>query len=285
MLLSISIIWLHCSTVGRVQQFKIFNFNFQGFRLNLCPSNSSSSTIMDPMSPVDLATQEDPNVQCQKEEQEQKGWEPASQTKDEDTEDYFELSSSGRVMTFIRHVSSAQQLADLIQGIGSPARQLVTTLNFEFDYNEKVAKLDLDLNLNLLLPALERLHLRYIAWCNFNLKSTSLLNIEIENPIPECCGKFAFRFPNLVSFNSTFLYLEDSSDFAASLSASPKLKRLCCYKLWGLGNQSTWYLPSCEDINLYRSDDLSKPKLYCPRLQELNLRACYDISSVTLLKR
>ncbi len=260
-----------------------------------------------PLSPMEQPTQEDPNVHCQaqeehgqeqgggepqvevnpKEEQEQKEQEPDQGSKnDKDTEDYFKLSPSGSVMTFTRYVSTAQQLADLIRGIGSQARQLVTTLNVEYtDYDDDTPKLDLDLNLDLLLPALQSLRLNGVAWCNFNLKSASLLYFEIENPIPGSDGKFAFRFPNLLSFDSQFLHLEDSSDFAASLSASPKLERLSSYKLWGLGSQPTWYLPSCTVINMSRSDDLTRLKLYCPRLEELGLRACYGISSVTLLKR
>ena len=62
-------------------------------------------------------------------------------------------------------------------------------------------------------------------------------------------------------------------------------KGLRSYKLWGTDELGPLYLPSVEGVSFYRSDSLRALKLYVPRLEELNLRAAYAISSLTLLDR
>lgn len=41
-------------------------------------------------------------------------------------------------------------------------------------------------------------------------------------------------------------------------------------------------LPACTILDLYRSDDLESLDLYAPRLQSLNLQACYCLERVRL---
>ena len=70
-------------------------------------------------------------------------------------------------------------------------------------------------------------------------------------------------------------------------SKSPKLECISSYKLWELGTkrEHTLVLPNCSSFDIYKSDDVRGLKIWAPKLEELGLRACYDLSKVTMLKR
>lgn len=114
-----------------------------------------------------------------------------------------------------------------------------------------------------------------------------LETISIEQPCARSLEYFSTDLPNLRSLGFEFVDLDDVSDFGPSVSRSPKLERICCYKLWGLGGKAVHrlILPSCTSINFYRSDDLRSLKLWAPKLETLNLQACYSIQNVSLLSR
>jgi len=114
-----------------------------------------------------------------------------------------------------------------------------------------------------------------------------LESLSIESPCATTLDAFHTELPNLQHMNFQYVTIEDTSDFGPSLSRSPKLETFTSYKLWGLGSKSAHrlILPNMKNLDLYRSDDLRGLKLWAPRLEDLNLQACYDISKVDLLKQ
>eukprot|EP00092_Neocalanus_flemingeri_P021543 GFUD01023365.1.p1 GENE.GFUD01023365.1~~GFUD01023365.1.p1 ORF type:complete len:335 (+),score=93.90 GFUD01023365.1:48-1052(+) len=135
-------------------------------------------------------------------------------------------------------------------------------------------------SLNLTHQAIKAIH--FTADC-FPLLET----LSIDQPCALDPETFHTDLPNLRSMSFNFVTILDVKDFGRSLSRSPKLENFSGYKLWGLGRKAehSLVLPSCTSLDFYRSDDLRKLKLWAPRLEDLNLQACYDIKTVTLLER
>ncbi|KAJ3057216.1 hypothetical protein HK097_010576 [Rhizophlyctis rosea] len=106
------------------------------------------------------------------------------------------------------------------------------------------------------------------------------------------CGSIELDLPHLrkLHFNK-WTFTADVDTFGPSLSCSPRLEQLDCYKLWGLGNTSrsqlkhTLVLPACTSLDFHRSDDLEHLQIYAPKLRSLNLQACFSIRSVQILDR
>ncbi len=188
-------------------------------------------------------------------------------------------------LSFNLPVSNRQELVDILRELEHS--RTIRDLEFRYEYDDvDPPMLDLDLDLDEFLPSVARLELYCCFLGNFNLRSSSLTSLSIEQISTYGIKTFSFRLPALRSLNFQFVLLDDPTDFGASVSASPRLDAISSYKLWGLGRDAgTMYLPSCTRINLYRSDDLRTLKMYCPRLDELDLQACYGISSVSFLKR
>eukprot|EP00092_Neocalanus_flemingeri_P072741 GFUD01089606.1.p1 GENE.GFUD01089606.1~~GFUD01089606.1.p1 ORF type:complete len:338 (-),score=103.75 GFUD01089606.1:77-1090(-) len=111
--------------------------------------------------------------------------------------------------------------------------------------------------------------------------------LSIDQPCARDPETFNTDLPNLCSMSFNFVTILDVKNFGRSLSRSPKLERFSGYKLWGLGRKAehSLVLPSCISLDFYRSDDLRKLKLWAPRLEDLDLQACYSIKTVTLLDR
>ena len=123
------------------------------------------------------------------------------------------------------------------------------------------------------------------AYNNPQVPCPNCLNLSFENS--KGCYRLIFTAPELLSISfdfCTFLSQTIDKDLSESLSNSPRLKGLHSYKLWGIDELRPLYLPSVEGVSFYRADSLRALKLYAPRLEELNLRAAYAISSVTLLE-
>ncbi len=99
-----------------------------------------------------------------------------------------------------------------------------------------------------------------------------------------CPQAFRLELPQLRAVSFNYVQVDDPRGFGPSLAACPKLERMSCYKLWGLtGMVHELDLPCCQDLDLYRSDDLDGFRLYAPRLTRLNLQACYGLECVRLL--
>ena len=110
-----------------------------------------------------------------------------------------------------------------------------------------------------------------------------LKHLSIEQ-VAEEVEYFLTDLPDLETIVLQFVDLSDPRGFGKSLSRSPKLNSVNCYKLWGLsGTKSSLVLPSCEHLKFYRSDDLGYLKIWAPKLERLNLQACYSIKEVTIL--
>lgn len=95
-----------------------------------------------------------------------------------------------------------------------------------------------------------------------------------------------FDLPQLVNLNFERIEMQESMSFAKSLSKSTALKQLSCCRIGGLeGGFSLVVLPNCEYINMYRCVDMDSLILYAPKLNELNLAACFRFNSFHLLDR
>lgn len=179
-------------------------------------------------------------------------------------------------------VSSAltqNEVVNLVSQYGTKVKELT------FHYEEESEPISFT---NFEFPNLEKLDFNHCALDIFILVNAPKLKmLTIEHcylPI----GFIKFRLPALESLWFEFCTIDDPSDLGDSLSNSPLIEKIYGYKLWGLGDslgKKTVYLPNCKDLDLYRSDDLSSLKLYAPRLESLNLRACYDMTKLSFGKR
>ena len=131
-------------------------------------------------------------------------------------------------------------------------------------------------NLRIMDVTLLRLHL--------TAKLTpSLQNLEIRN-IPEKC-KFHVVVPTLKNISIHHYSPPDhgSGVINEMLAAASELEEFETYKLW-VTEELCFASNQLKTIELYRSDGLSGISLWAPNLEELNLRACYSIMSIEILK-
>ena len=130
---------------------------------------------------------------------------------------------------------------------------------------------------------------QFISTIHFTKENTPRLkHLSIEQPGHQGMQYFHTDLPLLETMSFQFVDVNDPRQFGPSLSRSPKLRSFSSYKLWGLNvgrrkNAHVLVLPSIETLNLYRSDDLDSMKIWAPKMTELNLQACYDISYVQIL--
>lgn len=177
-------------------------------------------------------------------------------------------------------VISQDELVSLVADHGTTVKEL----RFQYeDESQPISFSDFE------FPNLEKLEFYYCAVDFFSLVNAPKLKwLSIEQASYCSIEHITFRLPSLEVLSFEFCTINDPSDFGESLTNSPLLERFIAYKLWGLGDslgRKTVYLPSCTDLSLYRSDDISSLKIYAPRLQSLNLRACYDMSKLWFGKR
>lgn len=178
------------------------------------------------------------------------------------------ISGNGTKITVLREISQ-DELVSLVADHGTTVNEL------RFEYREDSQPITFS---DFKFPNLEKLSFWYCAMDFFRLvNAPKLKSLSIEQA--SCCSleHFSFCLPSLEVLSFEFCTINDPSDFGESVSNSPLLDRLIAYKLWGLGDslgRKTVYLPSCTYLDLYRSDDISSLKIYAPRLESLNLRAC-----------
>jgi len=175
----------------------------------------------------------------------------------------------------------------------------LTMLVFKYEYDDDTPLLDFsgdaevvlagDLGsatLNSFLASVKRLSFTccpFAAFTGVNLPQCTRLEFHNSGEAPP-----DFCAPKLTSIWIQFCtYGGDDVDkvFAKSLNRSPYLCSFASYKLWGVRDLGSLYLPSVEDLSFYRADGLSSLKLYAPRLKMLDLRAAYAISKVSFLSR
>ena len=72
-------------------------------------------------------------------------------------------------------------------------------------------------------------------------------------------------------------------NFARALVNSPLIKRFYSHKYWNEETIPQLYLPNCQSFTFRRGDGTDSLKLYLPRVKELLLDACYEMSKCDLL--
>jgi len=124
---------------------------------------------------------------------------------------------------------------------------------------------------------------------DFTKERTPILRSLSINQSSGNFEKFLLDLPELESMNVEHITITNPDGFGKSLSRSPKLTSFFGYKLWGLhvpkSKTHVLVLPNCETLDLYRSDDLDYIKIWAPKLEDLNLQACYSITEVQILDR
>lgn len=182
--------------------------------------------------------------------------------------------------------------------------QTLKNLEFQYEYDDNTPKLDFDCDkqfnwtesgkkftnvcLNMLLESVYCLSFECCplqTFLNVQLPNCDVLSFDQSS---DCEDRLTFTAPKLrcISFDYITYESEDiDKDLTNSLSSSPHLETFSSYKLRGLSSLGPLYMPSLEDITLYRAECLRSLKLYAPRMKQLNLRAAYDISKVKLLVR
>ena len=136
------------------------------------------------------------------------------------------------------------------------------------------------------LLSLESRHLGMKA-IHFTKENTPKLKHLSIDLVQNVIRYFLTDLPDLETCAFQFLSIDDPRGLGKSLSRSPKLKSISCYKFWGIGDKKSEthviVLPNCEHLKFHRSEDLTYMKIWAPKLQDLNFQACYDIKEVTIL--
>jgi len=197
---------------------------------------------------------------------------------------------SGEPMLYKIQVEFQMSQEDLALLCESQVGARMTHLTIEPEYDDDDPPV-IDFSL-VSLPALEKLDCKNqaVRAVHFTRDNTPRLkDLSIEQSVATDFEYFHTDLPDLESMSFEYVCISDPSGFGKSLSRSPKLRSFSSYKFWGLGGPKSkthvLVLPNCESLDLYRSDDLSYLKIWAPKLEELNLQACYSITEVTMLDR
>ena len=213
------------------------------------------------------------------------------------SDDKMELKSRNHLSEFLEkpenylkvRVTFNMKQEDLTQLATSDIGSKLKELSFTPKYGSRSAVIDFS---QVQFPALEKLeiHHQVIEAIDFTqenypeLQSLTIEQITAKNP-----SYFKTDLPKLRFMSFQFITIDDPLGFGDSLSSSPNLEYFSGYKLWGLGTSKKHthrlVLPKCEELDLYRSDDLTYLKIWAPKLQSLNLQACYSLEEVTILDR
>merc|ERR1719186_2472710 len=133
------------------------------------------------------------------------------------------------------------------------------------------------------------IHYQSLKAVHFTKEKTPLLSsLTLEQNCDEV-ETFHLDLPELRFMSFQFLTVRDPTGFGKSLSRCPKLESFFGYKLWGLhvpkSKTHRLVLPNCSTLELHRSDDLNYLDIWAPKLEDLNLRACYSLDEVNILDR
>jgi len=99
--------------------------------------------------------------------------------------------------------------------------------------------------------------------------------------IPDGC-ELDVRLPELEHLTVHY-FGGDGDAVQGMLDAATKLCTFESYKLWS-NNAIAFASNALTDIKLHRSDSLSAIELWAPRLQSLNVQACYWLEEITILE-
>eukprot|EP00873_Tetraselmis_striata_P004600 jgi/Tetstr1/424864/TSEL_001494.t1 len=104
--------------------------------------------------------------------------------------------------------------------------------------------------------------------------------LQMQN-IPDGC-ELDVRLPELEHLTVHY-FCGDGDAVQGMLDAATKLCTFESYKLWS-NNAIAFASNALTDIKLHRSDSLSAIELWAPRLQSLNVQACYWLEEITILE-
>jgi len=138
---------------------------------------------------------------------------------------------------------------------------------------------------------LKRLNMQFQALQSIHLDKAQfpqLTSFNFEQPCATDQDRIHLDLPELESLFFEHICVNDASDFGPSLSRCKKLRSLSCYKMWGLGSYSGVHILRCpvlETFNIYRSDDAEHFSIHSPRLEDVNIQACYSIGRVNVFPK
>jgi len=193
----------------------------------------------------------------------------------------YKVTENGKIIEVSSPINQ-DELVNLVAQYGTTIKEL------EFYFHNEGEAAQISFTQDFKFPNLESLEFHYCSLDVFTLVNAPKLKSLSFEQCTDSLEFIKFRLPSLEHLSFDFITINDPSDFGDSLSNSPLLETVFAYKLWGLGDslgKKTVYLPNCTDLNFWRSDDISSLKIYAPRLQSLNLRACYSMKNLSFGKR
>ena len=131
------------------------------------------------------------------------------------------------------------------------------------------------------LAKLEEVQLIDCAFAEITLNeqlTPNLRRVQMKN-VPDSC-KLNLSIPNLTHF-TIYYFNGDAKALQIMLDKATKLEKFDSYKLWCFDHIS-FASNHLTDINLHRSDSLRSIDLWAPRLEDLNLQACYALKSIRI---
>ncbi len=176
---------------------------------------------------------------------------------------------------------SAKALEKIATEFGGQLEKLSISLDYDEDEKADVGSVLSKLK----FPSLESLSLSCCMAKELRLWDSeypSLLKLELSNMIGQV--DFDLNLPKLNRFFAEHTHVADGEMFAKSWSRCVSLESIGCYKLWGLSSGFIMAsLPNCTALGLHRSDDLQQLLIYAPKLEELNLQACYGLDTFKII--
>lgn len=195
------------------------------------------------------------------------------------------VGSTGKKTLSITDSMSQEILAD----IASKYPKL-ESLDICLEYEDNPEEVDFS---SVRFPVLKQLSLSAVGLRSlvFNQSNTPLLeSLHLSNCMGENIYPFVLDLPELTRFSAEHTCLGDGPDTAnqvgLSLSRCPKLEFFGTYKFRNLGESNYCVLPSMTYMSFYRSECTTHFEiLYAPKLEELELRAAYDLDHVRLFNK
>eukprot|EP00494_Astrolonche_serrata_P017400 UN17584 len=77
----------------------------------------------------------------------------------------------------------------------------------------------------------------------------------------------------------------DPTNFANSIISCPNVENFFTHKYWAEDKIPKLYFPNCKNFTFRRGDSVDALSLYLPRVEKVNVDACYGLERFTLLKK
>eukprot|EP00494_Astrolonche_serrata_P026954 UN27217 len=158
------------------------------------------------------------------------------------------------------------------------------TDEFEYDDGPVIDFKGFSELLHMYLPKLKKIYHQYMRTSNFVLKTPLKLE-EIHIMEPTMVDReWTLDLPTL-----TTLMMQNHSPppkkFAESIINCPNIETYASHKYWPLEKIPKLYFPNCKKFTFRRGDSLEALSVYLPKVNYVNVDACYGLDRLTLLKR